>query len=111
MVASWAPMRVLMCSLAHWPNAADPPTRFISATRIPSTTRNTRIPTFQLSASLVTMPPSSWKNMVFIISSRLPLLYSSAPVRMPINRDEYASLVIRARAMATTGGSSDHTVA
>ena len=32
------------------------------------------------------------------------LHWNRAPTRMPINRDEKASLVIRARTMATTGG-------
>ena len=35
MAASWAPTRVFICSLAHFPNAADPPASFIRQTMIP----------------------------------------------------------------------------
>ena len=37
--------------------------------------------------------------------------YSTAPTTMPMNREEYTSLVMRARPMATTGGSRDQKVA
>ena len=46
----------------------------------------------------------SW-NAWSTVPSKLKLEYSSPPIRMPINREEYTSLVIRARAMAITGGS------
>ena len=110
-MASCAPILVLIRLDAHLPNAAEPPALFISATNIPSITRKIRIPIFQLLASLNTIPPLSLKNMVFIISSRLPLLYSSAPTIIPVNSDEYTSFVINASAIATTGGSNANTVA
>ena len=35
---------------------------------------------------------------------------NSPPITIPINREEYTSFVISARAMATTGGTSDQNV-
>ena len=40
----------------------------------------------------------------------LPLVYRKQPTIMPRNKDEYTSLVIKARTMAATGGSKDATV-
>ena len=72
-VANCAPARVWIWVEAHRPKAALPPALFIRATRMPSMTRKTRIPTLLLSDSLDTMPPSSLKNRVVRASSRLPL--------------------------------------
>ena len=83
---------------------------FIKATMIPKITKKTRIPTFQLSASFVIMPPSSWKSRVLNISSKLPLAYSKAPIAIPTNREEYTSLVINAKPIAITGGSREKIV-
>ena len=40
----------------------------------------------------------------------IDMLYNMAPSTMPMNSDEYTSLVLSASAMATTGGRRDHTV-
>ena len=99
-----------MCFDAQRPKAAEPPALFIRATRMPSMTRNTRMPTLLLSDSLAIMPPSLWKKRVFRASSRFPLAYSSAPEAMPTSREVYTSLVFRASTMAMTGGSSEKKV-
>ena len=39
------------------------------------------------------------------VPSKEKLEYKSPPIKMPMNREEYTSLVISARAMAITGGS------
>ena len=53
------------------------------------------------------MPPlNTWLS----VPSKEKLEYSRPPTRMPMNREEYTSLVIRARAMAMTGGSRDRAV-
>ena len=72
-VANCAPARVWMWVDAHRPKAALPPALFIRATRMPSITRKTRMPTLLESASFATIPPSSLKNRVFSASSKLPL--------------------------------------
>ena len=59
MVASCAPTLVLICFDAQRPNAAEPPALFIMATMMPKSTRNIKIPTFQLSDSFAIKLPSS----------------------------------------------------
>ncbi len=88
MVANWAPTRLWMCRDAHAPKAAEPPTLFIRATIIPRMTRKIRMPTLPEPDSLETIPPSSLKSRVLIVSSRLPFAYSRAPVTIPTNKEE-----------------------
>ena len=69
------------------------------------------MPTFHASASLYTIPPSSWKKIVFNINSRLKLEYSKPPTIIPARSEVYTSLVINASPIAITGGSKDKIVA
>ena len=84
---------------AQRPKAAEPPEALIRATMMPSSTRNRKMPALPAMASIMPL-----LMMVSSVSTGAKLDWNSAPTRMPINRDEYASLVIRARTMATTGG-------
>ena len=101
MVASCAPARLLIWVDAHWPNAAEPPVRFISCTIIPRIIRKIRMPTFHLSDRTVSSP--CW-NTWFRVPTRSKPAFRNAPVRIPRNRELYTSLVISASAMAITGG-------
>ena len=56
MVASCAPARLLICVDAHWPNAAEPPARFIICTIMPKIIRKIKMPTFHLSDKTFSMP-------------------------------------------------------
>ena len=59
------------------------------------------MPTLYPSESTETMPSSNtWRT----VPSKEKLEYSRPPARMPMNREEYTSLVISARAMAMMGG-------
>ena len=120
-VAICAPIFVLMCFEAQRPKAADPPALFISDTIEPKTTRNTMMPTFHgsdrqeirpyclASAPVPTVSLSKWVKKP---SKPVPIdmLYNIAPSTMPMNNEEYTSLVFSASAMATTGGRRDQIV-
>ena len=121
MVAICAPIFVLMCFDAQRPKAAEPPALFISDTIEPSTTRNTIMPTFhgldrhEMSPYCLAsepVPTVSLSRCVKKPSKPVPIdiLYKIAPSTMPMNSDEYTSLVFSASAMATTGGRRDQIV-
>ena len=76
----------------------------MAATIIPRRTRNTRIYTL-----LPTLSDIMW-NMVSIAPSILNPANMKAPIKIPMARDMYTSLVASARIMVTTGGTRDHTV-
>ena len=121
MVAICAPIFVLMCFDAQRPKAAEPPALFMSDTIEPSTTRKTIIPTFHGSdrhemspycLASEPVPTVSLSRCVKKPSKPVPIdiLYKIAPSTMPMNSDEYTSLVFNANAMATTGGRRDQIV-
>ena len=107
MVAICAPSLVFTCATDQRPNAAEPPARFMSITMAPRITRNTSMPTFQPSDSCPTMPST---NTCCSTPDREKPAYSTPPTRMPINSEEYTSLVISTSTMAMRAGSSDHAV-
>ena len=76
-----------MCFDAHFPNAAEPPALFNRDTRIPSITRNTRIPAFPESESFAIIPPFSLNSMVLIPNSRLKFEYNNPPVIIPASNE------------------------
>ena len=106
-VANCTPAFVLMCSLAHTPNAFEPPDLLSRATTTPSITRNTSIPTLYESASDPTIP-----SLITCVSvpSKFPA-YSAPPITIPINSELYTSFVISASRIAATGGTIAHAVA
>ena len=67
-------------------------------------TRNIRMPMLPPALD-VRRETKSWNA-----SMGLPLVYRKQPTIMPRNKDEYTSLVIKARTMAATGGSKDATM-
>ena len=100
-VASCAPTRVWIFSSAQRPKAALPPAKLTSATMMPSRTRKRKMPA--LSATAVTRPSLT---IMSIVAMGEKLQANSAPITTPMKREEYASLVISARVMATMGGTS-----
>ena len=120
-VAICAPIFVVMCFDAQRPKAAEPPALFISDTIEPRMTRNTIMPTFhgldrhEMSPYCLAsepVPTVSLSRCVKKPSKPVPIdiLYKIAPSTMPMNSDEYTSLVFNANAMATTGGRRDQIV-
>ena len=96
----------MICVSAHFPNAALPPALLISETSAPRITRNINMPAVPETADI---SPS-----LTILSSAVTgfqLAARSPPRTIPINREEYTSFVIRARAMATSGGTNAQNVA
>ena len=101
-----APTRVRMFFSAQRPKAAEPPEALTRATMMPSSTRNKKMPALP---SMADTSPSL--TMVSRVATGAKLHWNSAPTRMPMKREEYASLVIRARTMATMGGTRAQKVA
>ena len=101
MVSSCAPTRDLTAFLAQRPNAAEPPALFIRSTMMPRTTRKIRM---EMSMALIMPTPSPAPMKFTTVCQGSKSASSRAPTRQPRNREEYTSLLIRARAMATTGG-------
>ena len=81
--------------------------RDFSCTIMPRITRKIRMPTFHLSDRTVRNP--SW-NTWFSVPTRSKPAFRNAPVRIPKNRELYTSLVIKASAIAITGGVSAQAV-
>ena len=73
---------------------------------MPKNTKNIKIPTFH------SFPRTS--IIVLNISRTAPGIfnpqYNNAPVKIPINKDKYTSLVFNAKAIATNGGNKEKTV-
>ena len=108
MVSSCAPRRVVTALEAQRPKAAEPPALFIRSTMMPSITRKIRM---EMSMALIMPTPSPAPTKFTTICQGWKFASSRAPARQPRNREEYTSLLIRARAMATTGGNRAHPVA
>ena len=103
-----APTRVRMFFSAQRPKAAEPPEALTRATMMPRSTRN-RNKKMPALPSMADTSPSL--TMVSRVATGAKLHWNSAPTRMPMKREEYASLVIRARTMATMGGTRAQKVA
>ena len=99
---SKAPRRDLIRFVAQFPYAAEPPDFVISPTMIPSMTRKIKIPRFHGSPTYSVI---TWK-IDSSVRTILKLVKSSAPAMIPINKEEYTSLVISAKTIAIRGGSS-----
>ena len=108
MVISCAPQRVFTALVAQRPKAAEPPALFIRSTMMPSITRKIRM---EMSMALIMPTPSPAPTKFTTICQGWKFASSRAPARQPRNREEYTSLLIRARAMATTGGNRAQPVA
>ena len=108
MVIICAPERVFTDFLAQRPKAAEPPALFIRSTMMPRMTRKIKM---EMSMALIipTEPLAPMKLMAVFQGSKSAS--SRAPTRQPRNKEEYTSLLIRARAIATTGGNSAQPVA
>ena len=98
-----APTLVLIFFCAQFPKALEAPDLLTKATMVPRITRNTRIPA--LSATAVLMESTVTMSKVVL---KLQPAAIAAPRTIPIKSEEYASLVTRARTMATRGGRSAH---
>ena len=100
-VASMIPTLLLMFLEAQRPKASDPPAWLMRATRIPRMTRNNMMPAFHGSAS---PPMNPSLTMVSSVPTGLNPVYNSAPASIPMKRDEYTSLVIKAGVIAMIEG-------
>ena len=99
---------------AQRPNAAEPPDLLINATIIPSKTRNKKIPAVSEIAEI--RPSLMMVSIVFAKNGLIPEglvgkpTTNMAPIKTPAKSEEYASLVMRAKTMATSGGTKAHGV-